>query len=95
MYHKLRHTWSNFAPIKEIFTMRTINFKTIQSPEEVALIMENMWLRHKTGMGQRSDNVFFVDLPPLTEEEREEIRRKDALAHSSDYTQEELYGGWA
>ena len=68
--------------------------KTIHSPEGVALLMENIWLRHKAGMKQRSNNVFFVDLPPLTEEEREEIRRKDAFAHSSDYTQEKLFGGW-
>ena len=74
--------------------MKTMKSKTIHSPERVTLLMENMWLRHKAGMKQRSNNVFFVDLPPLTEEEREEICRKDAFAHSSDYTQEELFGGW-
>ena len=61
------HPWFNFASIKEIITMKS---KTIHSPEEVALLMENIWLHHKAGMKQRSDNVFFVDLPPLTEEER-------------------------
>ena len=74
--------------------MKTIKSKTIQSPEGVVLLMENMWLRHKVGIAQRSNNVFFVNLPPLTEEDREEIRRKDVSTHSSDYTQEELFGGW-
>ena len=51
--------------------------KTIQSPEVVALLIENMWLRHKFGMKQSSDNVFNVALPPLTEEEIEEIHRRE------------------
>ena len=68
--------------------------KKIQIPEGVALLMENMWLRHKAGMKQRSDNVFFVDFPPLTEEEKEEIRRKDASKQRPDDTQEDLFGGW-
>ncbi|MDE5822915.1 MAG: hypothetical protein K2H63_10640 [Paramuribaculum sp.] len=45
-------------------------------------------------MKQRSDNVFFIDFSPLTEEEREEIRRKDDLSQRPDDTQEELFGGW-
>lgn len=68
--------------------------KRIQSPEGVALLMENMWLRHKAGMNQRPDNVFFVEFPPLTEEEKEEIRRRDAADYRPDDTQEELFGGW-
>lgn len=68
--------------------------KKIQTPEGVALLMENMWLRHKAGMKQRSDNVFFVDFPPLTEEEKEEIRRKDTSNQRPDDTQEDLFGGW-
>ncbi len=55
----MRHLWFNFAPIKEIIIMKTIKSKTLQSPEGVALLMENMWLRHKVGMKKRSDNVFF------------------------------------
>ncbi|MDE5836972.1 MAG: hypothetical protein K2H50_08200 [Paramuribaculum sp.] len=74
--------------------MKTIKSKTLQSPEGVALLLENMWLRYKAGMKQRSDNVFFIDFPPLTEEEREEIRRKDDLSQRPDDTQEELFGGW-
>ena len=74
--------------------MKTIKSKTIQSSEEVALLMENMWLRHKARMKQRSDNVFFVDFSPLTEEEREEIHRNDALSQRPYDTQEDLFGGW-
>lgn len=43
--------------------------KTIQSPDGVALLMENLWLRHKAGMQQRPCNVFMVELPPPTEED--------------------------
>lgn len=68
--------------------------KKIQTPEGVALLMENMWLRHNAGMKQRPDNVFFVEFPPLTEEEKEEIRRKDASNQHPDDTQEDLFGGW-
>ena len=50
--------------------------KTIQSPDGVALLIENLWLRHKAGMKQRSCNVFMVELPPLTEEELAVARRK-------------------
>ena len=74
--------------------MKTIKSKTIQSPEGVALLMENIWLRRKAGLKQRSDNVFFVDFHPLTEKEREEIRRKNALSQRPDDTQEDLFGGW-
>lgn len=48
--------------------------QTIQSPEGVRLLMENIWLRHKAGLGQKPDNVFFVELPPPTPEEIEEAR---------------------
>ena len=53
---------------------------TINSPEGVRLLMENIWLRHKTGIGQRPNNVYMVDLPPLTEEEKEAIRLADEEA---------------
>ena len=53
---------------------------TINSPEGVRLLMENIWLRHKTGIGQRRNNVYMVDLPPLTEEEKEAIRVADEEA---------------
>lgn len=49
--------------------------KSIQSPDGVALLMENLWLRHKAGIKQRPCNVFMVELPPPTEEELAEARR--------------------
>lgn len=52
----------------------------IHSPEGVRLLMENVWLRHKVGMQQRRNNVFMVELPPLTEEEKEAIRLADEEA---------------
>lgn len=48
----------------------------INSPEGVALLMENIWRRHQNGMGQRKNNVFFVDLPTLTEEEKQNCKSK-------------------
>lgn len=64
--------------------------KTIKSPEGVSLLMENLWLRHKAGMKQRPSNVFMVELPPLTEEEKAEILRKDK-SNDIDEDSEELY----
>ena len=32
--------------------------ETIKSPDEVSLLMENMWLRHKAGMKQRPNNKY-------------------------------------
>ena len=31
----------------------------IQSPEGVARLMENLWLRHKAGLKQPGNNVFY------------------------------------
>lgn len=50
--------------------------KTIHSPEGVSLLMENLWLCHKAGMKQRPSNVYMVELPPPTEEELADARRK-------------------
>ena len=50
--------------------------KTIQSPDGVALLMENLWLRHNAGMKQRPCNVFIVELPPPTGEELAKARQK-------------------
>lgn len=49
--------------------------KTIQSPDGISLLMENLWFRHKNGMQQRTNNIFMVELPPPTEEELAEARR--------------------
>ena len=45
----------------------------IKSPEGVQKLMEELWHRHKTGLKRPENNVFWVDLPPLTEEEKAEI----------------------
>lgn len=68
--------------------------KTIQSPDEVALLMENLWLRHKAGMKQRPSNVYMVELPPPTEEELAEVRQKTQENTQLDDEPEELYGAW-
>lgn len=68
--------------------------KTIQSPEGVSLLMENLWLRHKAGMKQRPSNVYMVELPLPTEEELAEARRKTLENDRPDDDPEELYGAW-
>lgn len=68
--------------------------KTIQSPDGVALLMENLWLRHKAGMMQRPGNVFMVELPPPTEEDLAEARQKTQDDSRSDDEPEDLYGAW-
>lgn len=74
---------------------KTLNdMKTIQSPDGVALLMENLWLRHKAGMKQRPCNVFMVELPPPTEEDLAEARQKTQDNACPDDGPEELYGVW-
>ncbi len=68
--------------------------KTIHSPEGVSLLMENLWLRHKAGMKQRQSNIYMVELPPPTEEELADARRKSKQNSRPDDDPEELYGAW-
>lgn len=68
--------------------------KTIQSPDGVSLLMENLWFRHKNGMQQRTNNIFMVELPPPTEEELAEARRDAQDITRPDDKPEELYGVW-
>lgn len=68
--------------------------KTIQSPDGVALLMENLWLRHKAGMKQRPNNVYMVELPPPSEEELAESRRITKENCRADDEPEELYRAW-
>lgn len=68
--------------------------KTINSPDGVTLLMENLWLRHKAGIKQRPGNVYMVELPPPTEEELADARRKAKENIHSDDEPEELYGAW-
>lgn len=46
----------------------------LDTPDGVGMLMESLWLRHQLNMPQRKNNVFFVDLPPLTEEEKAAIK---------------------
>ncbi len=68
--------------------------KTIQSPDGVALLMENLWLRHKAGIKQRPSNVYMVELPLPTEEELAEARQKMQENARLNDEPEELYGAW-
>lgn len=68
--------------------------KSIQSPDGVALLMENLWLRHKAGIKQHPCNVFMVELPPPTEEELAEARGTALENDRPDDDPEELYGAW-
>lgn len=56
--------------------------------------MENLWLRHKAGIKQRPNNVYMVELPPPSEEELVEARRKAKENCRPDDEPEELYGVW-
>ncbi len=68
--------------------------KTIQSPDGLTLLMENLWLRHKAGMKQRPSNIYMVELPPPTEEELTEARRDANEDSRPDDDSEQLYGAW-
>lgn len=68
--------------------------KTIQSPDGLTLLMENLWLRHKAGIKQRPDNIFMVELPPPSEEELAEARQKTQENTRQEDEPEELYGAW-
>lgn len=68
--------------------------KTIQSPDGVALLMENLWFRHKAGIKQRLSNVYMVELPLPTEEELAEASQKMQENARSNDEPEELYGAW-
>ena len=67
-----------------------IDVQSIKSQDGVALLLENLWLRHKAGVKQRPCNVYMFELPPPVEEELREAR-KSAVA---EYEHEELFGGF-
>lgn len=50
--------------------------KTIKSPEGVHSLLESLWYRRKSGHNSNCNNVYMVDLPPLTEEEKSQIDNK-------------------
>ena len=70
----------------------------ITTPEGVSKLMAEMWLRHKAGLKQPENNVFWVDFHPLTEEEMTEIESKEKAeleaSKEKDDEPEDLYGGW-
>ncbi|MBD5350756.1 MAG: hypothetical protein HDR89_07755 [Bacteroides sp.] len=69
------------------------DLKHINAPEGVSLLMEHLWLRHRRRFKQRPNNIFIVDLPPLTEEEKQQLNSSSS-ACPQDYSPEELYGAW-
>ena len=74
------------------------NQRHIKSPEEVTDLLEGLWLRHKAGFKKTGNNEFWVDIPPLTEEEKAAIQaKKDAeqrAAKEKDDKPEDLFGSW-
>ena len=70
----------------------------IKTPEGVAKLLKELWLRHKAGLQQPENNVFWVDFPPLTEEERAVFRGKKGAelkaTKEKDDKPEDLYGAW-
>ena len=70
------------------------DMKTIQSPEGITLLIENLWLRHKAGMKQSPNNIFMVELSPPTEEELAEARLYTHDFSRRDDESEELFGAW-
>lgn len=68
--------------------------KTIKSPEEVSLLMEELWFRHIDGIPQSGCNIYMVELPPPTKEELAKDGHKSQGNISPDYKPEELYGAW-
>lgn len=68
--------------------------KTIQSPDGLTLLMENLWLRHKAGMKQRPSNIYMVELPLPTEEELADARREANESERPNDEQDDLYGAW-
>lgn len=70
----------------------------IKSPEGVSKLMEDLWINHKAGNKAPQNNVFWVELPPLSEAEKASIKaNKEAElkeAKDKDDKHEDLYGEW-
>lgn len=54
-------------------TLNMDNKQRISSSEGISKLVVDLWIRHKAGLKQPGNNVFWVDFPPLTEEEKAEI----------------------
>lgn len=48
----------------------------VKSPEGVRKLMEDLWNKHHNNQPFPLDNVYWVELPPLTEEEKAQIAAK-------------------
>lgn len=53
--------------------------KRIQTPEGVAALMWELREKHQQGETLDRGNVFLVDLPPLSDEERKKLNPVDTL----------------
>lgn len=47
--------------------------KRIQAPSGVSALMRQLWVKHQRGETLDRDNVFFVDLTSLSDEERKKL----------------------
>ena len=65
--------------VEFIFAKKSITImgekQHIKTPEGVAKLLEELWIRHKAGIKQPENNVFWVDFPPPTDEELVASRR--------------------
>lgn len=76
--------------------------QSVKSPEGVATLMENLWIRYKAGMKQSANSIYYVDFPEPTAEEREEMRRNRAAREAADMSLDQSHlidmvnklGGW-
>lgn len=57
--------------------MDELTNKHLDTPDGVGMLMESIWLRHQLNLPQRKNNVFFIDLPPLTDEEKAAIKAQE------------------
>lgn len=57
--------------------MDELTDKHHDTPDGVGMLMESLWIRHQLNMPQRKNNVFFIDLPPLTDEEKAAIKAQE------------------
>ena len=65
------------------------NKQRIRTPEGVTKLIGNLWLRHKAGLKQPENNVFWVDFLPLTEEEKAEIEAEKKAELEADKEQDD------
>ena len=66
--------------------------QTVHSPAGIKLLMEDLWLRHRNGIGRHADNIFMVELPPLTRQEQ--LTHDEADLTTEFDSDDDLYGAW-